>query len=357
MVAMITGTTLMGGYVMENYKRMNPLTPPGQLVEIEVDGQKQSVHAQFFSNEKSQVVVVLDGSAGETSFDFSKVAPKLAEFATVLAIDRPGLGFSTPGSLPRTAEKISSEYLAVLDKLQINGQLVLVGHGNGGYNMRQLALDIPSSPLDLTVSGMVLVDSLHESVRGNMNAISPAINTALHKREDNPATLLKYSHWGLLRLVYWMQYKKNVARYQPSAIEYVDSFAPSPPHRRGVVHEAEAASAIEEHFLNTTQAPLECPLVVLSHDVKGMFSTMLFEPDVNNEMVAAMENEWKKGQCALLSLSKTSVHRIVAGSDIPHDKPEELIAATLAIVNEIQGKKEGGVQSLASTSCPIGNQE
>lgn len=60
----------------------------------------------------------------------------MSKFATVVSIDRPGLGFSPPGPLPRTSMQIASEYLQVLKKLNISHQVILVGHGAGGYNMR-----------------------------------------------------------------------------------------------------------------------------------------------------------------------------------------------------------------------------
>ncbi|EQC37584.1 hypothetical protein, variant [Saprolegnia diclina VS20] len=354
-VTFITGTTLIGGYVVENYKHMHPLTPPGELLDIDVDGHSGRVHTRVYRHATSPVVVLLDGSAGETSFDFEKVAPKLAEFATVIAIDRPGLGYSTPGALPRSVDTISKEYMAVLAQLDVaNKQLVLVGHGNGGYNMRQLAADLPSSSLSLQCDGLVLVDALHESVRGRMDAIAPAIQAALAKREENPATLLRYSHWGLLRLVHWMQQKRNAQRFTPDARLFVDSFAPSPPHRRGVSHEANAVARTEAHFLQSPPPTLAVPLVVLSHETKDMFATMLFEPDVEPAMLTAMEAAWNEGQCALLGVSSESVaHRIVPGTDIPHEKPEELIAAVLAVVNEVQGKPEGGVATLTTTVCDV----
>ncbi|OQR86241.1 Equilibrative Nucleoside Transporter (ENT) Family [Achlya hypogyna] len=346
----ITGTTIMGGYAVENYKHMNPLTPPGQLVDVVVDGQKTTIHTRFLRNPESSVVVVVDGSAGETSFDFDKVIDKLGKFASVIAIDRPGLGYSSPGSLPRS---ISKEYMAVLAQLDVSGKLVLVGHGTGGYHMRQLASDLATSSATLSCDGLVLVDAPHEAVRGQMDAISPAVKAALVKREENSATLLRYSHWGLLRLVHWMQQKRNAARFTSEALVFVDSFAPSPPHRRGVAHEANALADTEAAFLQSPPAPLGCPLVVLSHETKDMFATMLFEPDVDAAAVATMEMTWNKGQCALLGLSPKAVHRVVPGLDIPHEKPEEFIAAVLAVVNEVQGKTEGGVSSLSKAVCPV----
>lgn len=85
----------------------------------------------------------------------------MAKFATVVSIDRPALGFSSPGPLPRTSmqvsipqrgsiltagssfvsyyqcEKIAKEYMQVLEKVGgLPKKVILVAHGAGGYNMR-----------------------------------------------------------------------------------------------------------------------------------------------------------------------------------------------------------------------------
>lgn len=54
----------------------------------------------------------------------------------MLAIDRPGLGFSEAGKEPRSAVQIADEYEAILQQINVPEHVILVGHGAGGYNMR-----------------------------------------------------------------------------------------------------------------------------------------------------------------------------------------------------------------------------
>lgn len=77
------------GYSVENYKRMHPPTPPGRMLEIEVDGHKSKVHTQVYAapgGETSKVTVLLDGSLGETSFDWEKVATNVSIYSLLAVI-------------------------------------------------------------------------------------------------------------------------------------------------------------------------------------------------------------------------------------------------------------------------------
>ncbi|CAK4066930.1 unnamed protein product [Aphanomyces euteiches] len=317
------------GYATENYKRMHPPTPPGQLVDIDIEGHKSTIHAQVQSALGSgphDVVVILDGSLGETSFDWEKVAAEIAK-----------------------------EYRAVLDKLEISKPVILVGHGTGGYNMRQLASDLLDDPTANTCLGLVLVDAMHESVKPAMDALSPAVQEALASRQKNANTLLKMSHFGLIRLVHFLQSKRNATRFSTTALPYVDYFTPTPVHRRGVVKENEAIGDIEASLLASPTPSLGIPLVVLSHGDHTMFKSMLMEPGIDESIVEHMEAEWSRGQTELLKLSPRSVQRVIpaVGHDIPHEKPEEVAAAILAVLNESQGHKTSGLASLKTQECPI----
>ncbi|KAH9118478.1 hypothetical protein LEN26_012079 [Aphanomyces euteiches] len=357
-VTVLLGGSMAMGYATENYKRMHPPTPPGQLVDIDIEGHKSTIHAQVQSALGSgphDVVVILDGSLGETSFDWEKVAAEISDVATVVAIDRPGLAFSTPGVLPRSAATIAKEYRAVLDKLEISKPVILVGHGTGGYNMRQLASDLLDDPTANTCLGLVLVDAMHESVKPAMDALSPAVQEALASRQKNANTLLKMSHFGLIRLVHFLQSKRNATRFSTTALPYVDYFTPTPVHRRGVVKENKAIGDIEASLLASPTPSLGIPLVVLSHGDHTMFKSMLMEPGIDESIVEHMEAEWSRGQTEQLKLSPRSVQRVIpaVGHDIPHEKPEEVAAAILAVLNESQGHKTSGLASLKTQECPI----
>ena len=156
----VTALLASSGFLIETVKKLNPLPPPGLLLQINGrDGIVSDVHVQRRGS--GDVTVLFDGGVGETSFDWDKVATDVATFAAVVSIDRPGLGFSTSGTLPRTSTQIVSEYKQILEQLNVTGTVVLVAHGAGGYNMRELAAELEEAPSkQLQCGGLVLVDVL-----------------------------------------------------------------------------------------------------------------------------------------------------------------------------------------------------
>jgi pimeloyl-ACP methyl ester carboxylesterase len=104
-----------------------------------------------------QPLVLLECGMGSWSFYWRLVQPEVAKFGRVCAYDRPGFGWSQPGSPPRSASRIAAELHEALQNAGESGPYLLVGHSLGGIFVRQFARLFPQE-----VSGMLLVDSAHE---------------------------------------------------------------------------------------------------------------------------------------------------------------------------------------------------
>ncbi|MCI3926237.1 alpha/beta hydrolase [Paenibacillus sp. TRM 82003] len=102
-------------------------------------------------------VVLLHG-AGDCSYSWLHIMKELSAFARVVSYDRPGLGSSEPGPAPDAAHSVE-ELHALLDKLGIDGPVVLVGHSLGGLLARLYAAAHPER-----IAGLVFLDSTHESL-------------------------------------------------------------------------------------------------------------------------------------------------------------------------------------------------
>ncbi|KAI9982935.1 hypothetical protein PInf_006739 [Phytophthora infestans] len=325
-LAVTSALIASGGFVIETVKTMNPMSPPGFLLQV-------SDLARLGTGD---VTVLFDGGVGETSFDWDKVAVDVAKFATVISIDRPGLGFSKPGVLPRTSSQIVKEYKQVLEKLNVNGKVVLVGHGAGGYNMRQLAQELKERYTD-----RILVDALQENLRQELESVSEVVHKSLEEMDSNGEMVLRLSRFGLVRPINVVQHSKMAEKYSPVALPFVESFAPSPAHREGALRENQAIPETEQHFRDSTGlTPFDFPCVVLSHGKTGMFDTMKVQAGVTPKTLADLERKWLDAQTKLANtVSKRSVHLVVsdAGHCIHHEKPQEVTKAVRALVDEIHG--------------------
>jgi pimeloyl-ACP methyl ester carboxylesterase len=147
--------------------------PPGELVTIG-DGARLHLHTQgrqHRNDNPDTPVVLLDAGTPGFSAQWGWIQPAIAEFATVVSYDRPGLGWSDPRrdegpSNPRdTAERLH----AALQKLGLPGPYVLVGHSYGGLTSRVFAAAYPAE-----ISGLVLVDPSHPDQGSRLGSGDPA---------------------------------------------------------------------------------------------------------------------------------------------------------------------------------------
>jgi pimeloyl-ACP methyl ester carboxylesterase len=128
--------------------------PPGRLVDV--DG--RAFHINCVG--QGSPTILLDAGAGEVgSLAWGPVPADLASLSRVCTYDRAGLGWSSPGRLPRTAGQVVSDLHALLSQAGESGPFVTVGHSLGGKHMRLYAARYPSE-----VAGMVLVDARHEDI-------------------------------------------------------------------------------------------------------------------------------------------------------------------------------------------------
>jgi pimeloyl-ACP methyl ester carboxylesterase len=99
---------------------------------------------------------VLDAALGASSLSWSLVQPELARLSRVCSYDRGGFGWSDPGPMPRTADRIAEELHTLLERARVPPPYVLVGHSFGGLVALIFARRFRS-----VISGLVLVDPAH----------------------------------------------------------------------------------------------------------------------------------------------------------------------------------------------------
>ncbi len=128
------------------------IPPPGRM--FNVGGRRLHVHVT--GDLPGQVL--LEAGLAATSVSWALVAKLVAEFATVIAYDRAGLGWSDPSPHPSTALDAARDLATLLDRIERRGPLIFVGHSFGGLIVRVFQQLHPER-----VAGLVLVDPVCRS--------------------------------------------------------------------------------------------------------------------------------------------------------------------------------------------------
>lgn len=121
--------------------------PPGSTAEV--DG----CRLHFHCTGAGEPTVVFEAGLAATSLSWTYVQPEVARFARTCAYDRAGLGWSEAGRAPRTVGVMVDALKSVLERAELRGPFILVGHSFGGLVIRAFAAAHPKD-----VVGLVLVD-------------------------------------------------------------------------------------------------------------------------------------------------------------------------------------------------------
>jgi pimeloyl-ACP methyl ester carboxylesterase len=127
--------------------------PPGQLVDV--GGYRLHINC---TGEGSPTVVIESGWR-DFSATWGWVQPEVAKTTRICTYDRAGMGWSEASPQPRTAREFAKELHTLLEKANVPGPYVLVGHSMGGYTVRVYAHDYPEE-----VAGLVLIDPQNLSI-------------------------------------------------------------------------------------------------------------------------------------------------------------------------------------------------
>lgn len=120
--------------------------------------------------------VVLSAGAGDFSLDWALVQSEVARFTRVCSYDRGGEAWSDLGPKPRTMSQEVFDLHRLLSAAGEHPPYLMVGQSLGGMIARMFALQYSAE-----VSGIVLVDSIHEDAQLFINGKLVRVRTTAQK--------------------------------------------------------------------------------------------------------------------------------------------------------------------------------
>ena len=268
-----------------------PFRPPGRFVNIGF----QTMYIDCVGN-KSPTILIDVGIAG-SSASWYKIAQTLSNNVRTCLYDRAGYGWSDPGRGERTTATIVHELNLLINKAEIPGPFVLVGHSFGGFTARYLAARFPKN-----VVGLVLVDSSHPDQIYRLSALDKVKQKSLVTGRKNlpPEDFSEFE-----RKWYFLNSSRKATLAQMGELKYFKESA----------YQVKHSGPIKD-----------IPVAVLSRGIGQL-------PELSG---VSLENEWQDMQKDLLKLSRNSWHLIVAdsGHEIHKEAPNHVVENILKVVNK-----------------------
>ena len=309
-VAVVLGVLAVGAIyqavALRHDRSSNP--PPGLLVDV--GGYRMHLDCTG----QGSPTVIFDSGLGDTWLSWYKVQPAISQFARVCSYDRAGLGWSDASPGPRTSRVIAEELHTLLQNAKINAPYVIVGHSFGGFDVRMYNALYPDE-----VVGMVLVDATYPYQYKRFSPELTKSNNTFLRWESLRRDLIPF---GIARLAGWCG--QGAAELRP-VLRAIDCRIG--PWRE---HMAEWNNFdLSSGQVKATPSLGNMPLVVISHD-PGLGGT--------DDPAKSMNLAWDQMQSELANLSTRSSHIIATGSGhmIQQDRPDLVIAAIHAVVDESQ---------------------
>ena len=268
--------------------------PPGQLVDV--GGYRLHINC---TGTGSPTVVIVAGLGDWSTTWGGSVQPEVAKTIRVCTYDRAGLGWSEADPLPHDAAQFAKELHTMLQKANVPGPYVMVGHSLGGFVVRIFAHDYASE-----VSGVVLIDSM------NPKQVTRSLSNSQAQQLSFQALLARF---GIARLLVKLP---GIAPSVPEEAYYPlyirpQSLQASANESKGLPASAAQAAAVKSFG--------DMPLIVLTAKLNNLPG-------------------WSEWQTELLQLSSNSQHLFAenSGHNIQAEQPDAAVAAILKMVELVR---------------------
>lgn len=275
--------------------------PSGQMVDV--GGYRLHINCTGTGSP----TVVIDAGLGGWSLPWNSIQEGVAKTTRVCTYDRAGMGYSEASPLPRTAKYFAHELHTLLERANVEGPYVLVGHSLGGLTVRIFAHAYPTE-----VAGLVLIDSMSPRQMTQPSAeIAP-------QTSYQPSAFSLPSFLGRIGLVRLLAEPLGLIQHLPVETQ-----------------PAYAAFAVTPRTVQTFVDELTSIQVSLAQaDAVSSFGDL---PLIVLTAALNQQANWQTMQSELLLLSSDSQQMMVdSGHEIETDRPEAAVAAIATMVSQLR---------------------
>jgi pimeloyl-ACP methyl ester carboxylesterase len=280
--------------------------------------------------------VVFEYGLGGNLLNWQKVEEAVSALTTACFYDRAGYGFSDPSARPMTAQNVTDDLYALLDKAQVQKPVVLVGHSLGGLYATLYADRFPAQ-----VAGLVLIDPAFAGQDLDETPEEQARAQATYDRSQswirNCAMLARTHRLSRDRPADCLP---PMADRPPAEIDYLDEQLSQPFRWDAMLSESQnlhAPNALSEDEVEEQRAARafgDMPVIVLTASV------IPTQPGETPEEHAKSVAHWKVGhdRRAARSTKGESLVFPNASHVIQLDQPQAVIEAVSKVVAAVRGE-------------------
>ena len=301
---------------------------------ITIDGRQQFYR---LTGTGAHTIVVVS-ALGAPSAEWWSLQDQLAPYARVLTYDRPGYGWSDPAHHPRTSEQAARELQQLLDAIDLQGPIILIGHSLGGLYVNHFARLYPDR-----IRAAILLDPVSPRDADAKQRLSPEVyqGSGFDKTPGMKlaATLSKL---GLLRYLKPMMLKSPPFYYYqhmpPEHIEVIWQHLLNPHLAATALEEYRQMHVPENNApLLTTEGFPPIPLKVIYHTPQVIVDEIVKYGGLSVEQAWQAENVWESLIREYLTLSPRSewITTTHASHFIHTQEPERVMITTCDLLTKV----------------------
>jgi pimeloyl-ACP methyl ester carboxylesterase len=274
--------------------------------------------------------VVIEAGLATGSPEWWMLQEELAKTTRVLSYDRAGYGWSEPDLERRTSEAVALELKELLDHLEIEGPLVLVGHSQGGLYANHFCRLHPH-----LIAGAVFVDP----VSPDDFRFKQELNPRVYQRSGvDKSRILRIQSWlngfGFMRLMKpWILKSTPFLPYlslPKSTLSVLWHYMLLPHSPRTALSEyLESLDPRNSAALKSLAFP-QVPLKVIVHSPEKMKKAIMDSGRLSAEDAAVVDALWQeliRSYCDLTQASSLTV--ATESGHNPHLEQQELVVYSI----------------------------